>query len=132
MPTESRRPRQTRWNHPALILLLGAVIGAAAWAGGAPVAGVLIFGLCALLAAAVALASARSERFRETFEADERWNVVDMRAGRLAALAMLTVLLAGLVYELARGRSLEPFPSLVLAVGGITYVAVQVVLSRRS
>lgn len=54
-----------------------------------------------------------------------------MRAGRLAALVMLTALMAGFVYELARGRSPDPFASLALAIGSLTYVGAQVVFSRR-
>lgn len=132
MSTERDRPPQTRWAHPALTLSLGAILGGAAWVGGEPVAGLAYFGFCAVTIAAWRAATARSERFRETFEADERWAIVDMRAGRLAALSMLTVLLAGLAYELARGRSLDPFASLALAIGCLTYFAAQVVLSRRS
>ena len=131
MTTEKRRPPQTRWGHPAITLSLGVIIGGAAWVGGEPVAGLAAFGLCAVAIVAWHVATARSERFRETFEADERWGVADMRAGRLAALSMLTALMARLVYELARGRSLDPFEALVLAIGALTYVGAQVVFSRR-
>jgi len=131
MPTERDRPPQTRWNHPGLTLCLGAIMGAAALIGGEPVVGLALFAWFGLCAGAVAVATARSEWFRETFEADERWSVADMRAGRLAAVAMLTVLVAGLVYELARGHTLDPVATLALAAGGLTYTGAQVILSRR-
>lgn len=79
----------------------------------------------------VRVATARSEWFRETFEADERWGLVDMRAGRLAALAMLTVLLVGAIYQLALGSPLDPLAALALAIGSLTYTGAQVFLSRR-
>lgn len=131
MPTEPGRPPQTRWNNRVLTLSLGAIMGAAAWIGGAPLVGLALFAWFGLVAVGVAVATARSERFRETFEADERWSVADMRAGRLAAVAMLTVLAAGFVYELARGHALDPVAALALAAGGLTYSGAQVILSRR-
>lgn len=106
-------------------------MGAAALIGGEPVVGLALFAWFGLCAGAVAVATARSKWFRETFEADERWSVADMRAGRLAAVAMLTVLVAGLVYELARGHTLDPVATLALAGGGLTYTGAQVILSRR-
>lgn len=127
----SHRPAQTRWNHPLMTLALGAIMGVAAWIGGEPGLGLALFGLFVVLTVAVRVATARSERFRETFAADERWGVADMQAGRLAAIAMMTVLLAGFVYELARGRTLDPVAALTMAIGGLTYSGAQVVLSRR-
>jgi len=131
MPTGRGRPPQTRWNHPLITLALGVIMGGAAWIGGKPAAGLALFGLFAVTTVAVRVATARSARFRETFEADERWSVADMQAGRLAAVVMLTVLAAGFVYELARGRSPDVLVSLTLAIGGLTYSGAQVVLSRR-
>lgn len=132
MSTEGSRPPQTRWGHPAFTLSLGAILGAAAWIGGEPVQGLVIFGVCAVTITAWRVATARSERFRETFEADERWGLVDMRAGRLAAVVMLGVLLAGAVYEFARGHALDPVAALTLLIGCFTYTGAQVVLSRRT
>ena len=66
MTTEKRRPPQTRWGHPAITLSLGVIIGGAAWVGGEPVAGLAAFGLCAVTIVAWHVATARSERFRET------------------------------------------------------------------
>lgn len=131
MPTDSDRPPQTRWAHPAITLSLGAILGAAAWIGGNPATGVALFAVCAVTIFAWRVATARSEWFRETFEADERWGLVDMRAGRLAAVAMLTVLLAGFVYEFARGHSPGLLASLTLVIGSVTYTGAQFVFSRR-
>lgn len=108
------------------------MLAAAAVIGGKVVLGVYFLALGVLITLAVQLGVRRSERFRETFEADERWGLVDMRAGRLAALAMGGVLIAGLAFELAHGRTLDPWATAVLIVGGLTYSGAQVVLSRRS
>lgn len=132
MSTDSREPRQTLWAHPALLLSLGTVLAVAAWLGGRPGWALIFFGSMALVTVAWWVAVARSQRFRETFQADERWNLVDLRAGRLAAVAMLGVLFAGAVYEIAQGRALSPFATLVLCVGSLTYTGAQVFLSRRS
>lgn len=132
MSTDSRRPRQTRWNHPAFTLSLMTILAAAAVIGGKVILGLYFLGLGLLITLAVQLGVRRSERFRETFEADERWGLVDMKAGRLAALTMGGVLIAGLAFELAHGRSLDPWATAVLVVGGLTYSGAQVILSRRS
>lgn len=132
MSTDSRRPRQTRWNHPAFTLSLMTILAAAAVIGGKIGLGVYFLALGVLLTLGVHLGVRRSERFRETFEADERWGLVDMKAGRLAALTMGGVLIAGLAFELAHGRSLDSWATAVLVVGGLTYSGAQVILSRRS
>ena len=132
MPMDSRRPRQTRWNHPAFTLSLMTILAAAAVIGGKVILGLYFLGLGLLITLAVQLGVRRSERFRETFEADERWGLVDMKAGRLAALTMGGVLIAGLAFELAHGRSLDSWATAVLVVGGLTYSGAQVILSRRS
>ncbi len=131
MSTERRRPRQTRWNHPAGTLALGILLGGAAWLGGKPTKGLFLLGVFVVVAIGVAVATARSERFRETFEADERFKVADLQAGRAAAVAMLAVLVGGFMFELARGRTLGPISGLTFIVGAFTYTGAQVFFSRR-
>jgi hypothetical protein len=142
MPTEPRevtgRGRQRRqagggWWALLVSLALGAVLWAASWIGGHPVAGLFSFLIMAGFGA-IFVVGRRSESLRMMAagrRADERWRSIDLRATAISGLAVITAVIVAYLWEIAHGRSGQPF-ALLGAIAGITYLVALVWLRWRS
>jgi hypothetical protein len=142
MPTEPRevtgRGRQRReagggWWALLVSLALGAVLWAASWIGGHPVAGLFSFLIMAGFGA-IFVVGRRSESLRMMAagrRADERWRSIDLRATAISGLAVITAVIVAFLWEIAHGRSGQPF-ALLGAIAGITYLVALVWLRWRS
>lgn len=60
-----------------------------------------------------------------------RWRSIDLRATALAGLAVITTVIVALLWEIAHGRSGQPF-TLLGAIAGITYLLAMAWLRWRS
>ena len=143
MPTEpheatgrgrpGRRGNGGRWALPLFSLLLGGVVWAASWIGGHPVAGLVSFLIIAGFGA-IFVVGRRSESIRMMAagrRADERWRSIDLRATAIAGLALITVVIVAFLWEIAHGRSGQPYANLG-AIAGIAYLLALVWLRWRS
>jgi hypothetical protein len=122
-----------RWELPMFSLGLGAVLWAASWIGGHPVAGLFSFLVMACFGA-IFVVGRRSESLRMMAagrRADERWRSIDLRATAIAGLAVITVVIVAFLWEIAHGRSGQPY-ALLGAIAGITYLVALVWLRWRS
>jgi hypothetical protein len=133
MPTEppeatgprrpGRRGGDGRWELPLFSLVLGVVVWAASWIGGHPVAGLFSFLIMACFGA-IFVVGRRSESLRMMAagrRADERWRSIDLRATAASGLAVITVVIVGFLWEIAHGRSGQPF-GVLGAIAGIAYL----------
>lgn len=120
------------WVTPSLCLALGVLGGAAQWLGGNRGDALISFGLMAVIAAVFALGG-RNETIRmlRGDGRDERWALIDVRATAFAGMAIIVILMAAALWEMAHGRTPEPFAP-VLCAGAISYAAALVWLRRRS
>lgn len=121
-----------KWAVPLLCLILGVAYLVAFWLGGNLGAG--IGGLAVMVAyGALLLAGGRSETIRTLRgqPIDERWQMFDLRASAFAGTIVITVLIGGFLYEMARGQDGNPY-SLLAAVAGISYIAALLWLRWRS
>jgi hypothetical protein len=143
MPTQPRevsgrkRPRRPGgggwWELPVCSLVLGGIVWAASWIGGHPVAGLASFLIMAGFGA-IFVVGRRSESLRMMAagrRADERWRSIDLRATAVSGLAVITVVIVAFLWEIAHGRSGQPF-ALLGAIAGITYLGALVWLRWRS
>jgi hypothetical protein len=142
MPTEPpettdgrarRSRRRGEWGLPLFSLALGGVLWAASWIGGHPVAGLVSFLVMAGFGA-IFVVGRRSESLRMMAAgrgADERWRSIDLQATAVSGLAVITAVIVGFLWEIAHGRSGQPF-ALLGAIAGITYLVALVWLRWRS
>ena len=143
MPTEPRevsnrrRPRRHGggggWELPVFSLALGGVVWVASWIGGHPVAGLFSFLIMAAFGA-IFVVGRRSESLRMVAAgrgADERWRSIDLRATAIAGLAVVTVVIVAFLWEIAHGRSGQPY-ALLGAIAGVSYLIALVWLRWRS
>ena len=117
-----RRPNPT-WTLPAFSAFLGVVMWAAAWIGGHPMLGLAMFGIMVAFGAIFVLGR-RSESIRMMAagrHADERWRSIDLRATAFGGLVLVTAVIAGFFWELAHGRSGDPYAPLG-AIAGFSYL----------
>ena len=130
MPTPSLF--RSRWWMPSFCLFLGAVMFAAFAIGGDPGSGAISFGIMALLGG-VFLFGRRSETLQGLGGPgrDERWALIDVTATALTGLVLILVVLGAWLFEIANGRSGNPYGWLA-AVAGITYILAVAFLRRRS
>ncbi|HEY2956779.1 MAG TPA: hypothetical protein VGM21_01010, partial [Actinomycetota bacterium] len=63
--------------------------------------------------------------------ADERWRSIDLRATAVSGLAVITVVIVAFLWEIAHGRSGQPY-ALLGAIAGLAYLAALVWLRWRS
>jgi hypothetical protein len=113
--------------------VLGVVVWAASWIGGHPVAGLFSFLIMACFGA-IFVVGRRSESLRMMAagrRADERWRSIDLRATAASGLAVITVVIVGFLWEIAHGRSGQPF-GVLGAIAGIAYLVALVWLRWRS
>lgn len=61
----------------------------------------------------------------------ERWRSIDLRATAASGLAVITVVIVGFLWEIAHGRSGQPF-GVLGAIAGIAYLVALVWLRWRS
>src|SRR4051794_8003609 len=133
---ESRRRRRawwrSRWWPPAHALPPGLVVFAAFVLGGNAGDGAKAAAVFVLLAAVFAF-GARSETLQGLAGPgrDERWAMIDLRAGALAGLVTMLVLVGSWLWEIAHGADGNPYGRLA-AVGGIAYILAVALLRRRS
>jgi hypothetical protein len=143
MPTEPhevtgrRRPgcrgNGGSWELPLFCLVLGGIVWAASWVGGHPVAGLFSFLILAAFGA-IFVVGRRSESLRMMAagrRADERWRSIDLRATAVSGLAVITVVIVAFLWEIAHGRSGQPY-ALLGAIAGLAYLAALVWLRWRS
>jgi hypothetical protein len=122
----------SRWWMPAFCVLLGLVMFAASALGGDIAGGVISFGVLAA-AGAVFLFGRRSETLQGLGGPgrDERWAMIDVHATAAAGLVLILAVIGGWLYEIAHGRSGNPFGWLG-AVAGLAYIVAVALLRLRS
>jgi hypothetical protein len=143
MPTEppevtGRKPPRRqgdgrRWVLPLFSLALGGILWAASWIGGHPLAGLASFVIMAAFGA-IFVVGRRSESIRMMAAgrgADERWRSIDLHATAIAGLVLISAVIVGFVWEIAHGRSGNPY-GLLGAIAGVAYLLALVWLRWRS
>jgi TRAP-type C4-dicarboxylate transport system permease small subunit len=63
--------------------------------------------------------------------ADERWRSIDLRATAIAGLVLISAVIAAFVWEIAHGRSGQPYAPLG-AIAGVSYLVALVWFRWRS
>jgi hypothetical protein len=122
---------RSRWFLPAFAVLMGAVMFVALLIGddatGAVIALVVMTGF-----AAVVMFGGRSETIRglRGDGRDERFRSMDVQATAVAGLAVCIAIIAGFLYEVARGHSGSPYVWLG-AVFGLAYLGAIIVVRLR-
>jgi hypothetical protein len=101
--------------------------------GGSVGDGVYAFTVMAVLAAVFAIGSTRSETLGGLGGPgrDERWAMIDLRAGAAAGLVLILVVIGAWLYEIARGEDGSPYGQLG-AIAGVAYIIAVAVLRWRS
>lgn len=120
------------WATPSLCVALGVVGGTAQWLGGNRRDALISFGLMAAIAAVFALGG-RNETIRmlRGDGRDERWALIDVRATAVAGTVIIVILMEAAFWEMAHGRTPEPFAP-VLCAGAVSYAAALAWLRRHS
>jgi hypothetical protein len=117
---------------PAVALALGGVFLVAQWIGGDPTGGLISFAIMAGFAAILVLLEGRSgavEIMRRPAR-DERARTIDLAATAFAGVVLITVIIAAVMVQLARGEDPSPYAQLG-AVGGVAYLIALVAMQRR-
>src|SRR4051812_49649716 len=132
MPTNMRSLIRSRWWMPGFCLFLGALMFTAFAIGGSPGDGAASFAVMAVMGA-VFLFGRRSETLQGLGGPgrDERWAMIDVHATALSGLVLILAVLGAWLYEIANGRSGNPYGWLA-AVAGISYILAVAFLRRRS
>ena len=143
-PTDSHDPRPAgllgrlrcgelgTWGTLAFSVALGLLIGGAAWAGGQP--GLGLFAVALLTAVGlVFVLGRRSESIRMMAgeRADERWRLINLRATAFTGNVLILAVIGAFLWEIAHGRSGQPFAPLG-AIAGISYLVAVIWLRWRS
>jgi hypothetical protein len=121
------------WGMFVFSLALGATMWAASWVGGHPMLGLGMFGIMAAFGA-VFVVGQRSESIRMMAagrRADERWRSIDLRATAFSGIALILAVIAGFLWEIAHGRSGQPYAPLG-AIAGLSYLLAIIYLRWRS
>lgn len=124
--------RRSRWVMPAIALALGGVFLVAQWIGGDATGGLVSLAIMAAFAAVLVLLESRSEAvaLMRRPGRDERARSIDLAATAFAGVVVITVLIAAVMVQLARGEDPSPYAQLG-AVGGIAYVVALFGMQRR-
>jgi hypothetical protein len=122
---------RSRWFLPAFAVLMGGVMFVALWIGGDLTGAVISLAIMTGFAAVILLGG-RSETIRglRGDGRDERFRAMDLQATGFAGLAVGVAIIAGFVYEVARGHSGSPYVWLGV-VYGLAYMAAIVVVRLR-
>jgi hypothetical protein len=122
---------RTRWFLPAFAVAMGGVMFVALLVGDDPTGAVISLAVMTGFAALV-LFGGRSETIRglRGDGRDERFRSMDIRATAFAGLAVCVAIIAGFVYEVARGHSGSPYVWLGV-VFGLAYLAAIAALRLR-
>jgi hypothetical protein len=129
----TRRRSNPAWTLPAFSVFLGLVMGAAAWIGGHPMLGLAMFGIMVAFGA-IFVVGRRSESIRMMAagrHADERWRSIDLHATAFGGLVLVTAVIIAFIWEIAHGRSGNPYAPLG-AIAGISYLVALVWMRWRS
>jgi len=120
------------WATPSLCVALGVLGGTAQWLGGNRGDALLSFGVMVTIAAGFALGG-RNETIRmlRGDGRDERWARIDVRATAFTGMVMIVILGGAAFWEMAHGRTPEPFAP-VLCAGAVSYAAALAWLRRHS
>ena len=129
---QTRDFTRSRWWMPAFALLIGVIMFVAFAIGGDVTGGAISLAIMAG-AGALFLFGRRGETLRGIGgpERDERWEMIDLRAVAYTGLVLITFIIGGFLYEVARGEDGSPY-TLMGAVGGLAYVLFVALLRRRS
>ena len=120
------------WLLPLIYVALGVVILVANAISGNTWSGVAWFAVMAGVAALYALGG-KFEVIRQArgdFE-DERDASINRKAMAATGTTLVVVLTACIVFELARGNNPSPY-SVLMAIGGVTYIAALIIQRYRS
>jgi hypothetical protein len=128
-----RSPAFTRskWFLPLFSVSMGAVLLAASWLGGQPVAGLISLAVMTAFGLVILLGG-RSETIRglRGDGRDERFAQIDLRATAFTGLVLIVALIVAWVIQIAQGHDGNPY-GLLLALSGVTYLASVVILRWR-
>ena len=124
---------RAKWIVTVLIVVIGLGYLVAASVGGKVELGLEMLGIAVVIAATLLVFGGRSETIRgwRGDERDERFALIDLRASAYTGVVLTVVIVGAIVYELAQGRSGEPYIWLGL-VAGVTYIVSITVLRLRS
>jgi hypothetical protein len=122
---------RSRWFLPAFAVLMGGVMSVALLIGDDPTGAVISLAVMTGFAAVV-LFGGRSETIRglRGDGRDERFRAMDVQATAFAGLVVCIAIIAGFLYEVARGHSGSPYVGLGV-VFGLAYVAAIVAIRLR-
>jgi hypothetical protein len=123
---------RSKWFLPGFSVLLGLMLLLAAAIGGQARVGFWMFGVMAVFGLAILLGG-RSETVRglRGDGRDERFETLDLRATAYAGLVLMVAIIVAFLYEIAHGRSGDPYTWLG-AIAGLAYLASVVYLRIRS
>lgn len=127
-----RAPATRRLASTAILGVLGGAIAIATWVGGEPYLAIMlgIFYVVCCAAAYVWSRGGGDVAAILRLDGDERQRLIDIRATALAGLATLMFCVGGVIVDLARGGTGNPW-ALICAVGGISYTVALAVLRKR-
>ena len=124
--------RRSRWFMPAFALALGVVFFVAQWIGDDPGGGLVSLLIMAAFAAVLVVLEGRSGAvaIMRRPARDERTRSIDLAATAFAGVVVITVVIAAVMVQLARGESPSPYAQLG-AVAGVAYLVALVAMQRR-
>jgi drug/metabolite transporter (DMT)-like permease len=124
--------RRSRWLMPAVALALGVVFFVAQWIGDDPSGGFVSLAIMAVFAAVLVLLEGRSGAVAilRRPARDERARSIDMAATAFSGVVLITVVIAAVMVQLARGEDPSPYAQLG-AVAGVAYLVALVAMQRR-
>jgi hypothetical protein len=122
MTAGARRWWRSRWWMPAFSLFLATCVLVAFWVGGDARNGLIGFAVLAGIGL-VSLLGSRSETISGLSGPgrDERWERIDVLATAFSGLVLITLVIALWLWEIAHGRSGNPY-GLLGAVAGLAYI----------
>lgn len=121
-----------RWATTGLLAVLGAAITIASWVGGEHSLAIMlgIFYVACCGASYLWSRGSGDTAAILRLEGDERQRLIDTRATAMAGLATLAFCIGGVIVDLARGGTGNPW-ALICAVGGVSYTVALTVLRVR-
>jgi hypothetical protein len=112
-----------RWTTPAISLLLGLLLFAAAALGGDPATGLAMLGVMVVYSLLLVVLGGRSETvgILTGRPVDERLATFGIHATAVAGIAAILVAMGGFLWSIAHGQSGNDF-AIVAATGGVAYL----------